>query len=53
MLRAHCPRHQRDVLVSTSQIEGVRHLEHVFLVDWHCTCGGRGTARIPRRGLTD
>ena len=48
MLRAHCPRHDRTVLVATSQIDGVDHTERAILVRWHCTCGTRGTTSFQR-----
>jgi hypothetical protein len=51
MLRGHCPRHGRTVLVSTSRIEGVDTVDGAHLVRWRCTCGARSITRVDRRSL--
>jgi hypothetical protein len=48
MLRAHCPRHGRTVLVATSQIDGIDHTNSTLVVRWHCTCGTPGSTHFPR-----
>jgi hypothetical protein len=49
MLSAHCPRHGRNVLLTTSQIRGVESTERGHLVRWTCTCGTRGSTVLPGR----
>jgi hypothetical protein len=48
MLSAHCPGHQRTVLVVTSQIDGIDQSDDALIVRWHCTCGTPGTTHFPR-----
>jgi hypothetical protein len=49
MLSAHCPRHGRQVLVTTGQIDGIDNTDRGIVVRWSCTCGERGTSRFPHR----
>ncbi len=49
MLRAHCPRHGRTVLVPSSGIDGIDNTSSGIVVRWHCTCGERGATRIANR----
>jgi len=49
MLSAHCPQHGRTVLIPTSRIDSIVNGEQAFTVRWRCSCGERGTSRIPRR----
>ncbi|MDP1820526.1 MAG: hypothetical protein Q8K58_11645 [Acidimicrobiales bacterium] len=49
MLRAHCPRHGRPVLLPTAYIDGIDNSERAIVVRWHCTCGESGSTRFPRR----
>ena len=51
MLSAHCPRHGRNVLVTTSRIDAIDNTERAIVVRWHCTCGHQGTSRFARRTL--
>ncbi len=52
MLSAHCPRHGRQVLVTTGQIDGIDNTDRGIVVRWSCTCGERGTTRFPQRRST-
>jgi hypothetical protein len=49
MLRAHCPRHGRDVVLTAAQIHGIESARDGHLVRWTCTCGTRGTTTLPPR----
>ena len=49
MLRAHCPSHERDVLIPTSRIRGIDNHDHAMVVRWRCSCGTSGTTAFPRR----
>jgi hypothetical protein len=49
MLRAHCHRHGRTVLVPTSQIEGIATDAAGHDVRWRCSCGAHQTTRVERR----
>ena len=49
MLRAHCPRHGRAVLVPSSGIDCIENTSSGIVVRWHCTCGERGATRIANR----
>lgn len=54
MLSAHCPRHDRTVLVPTSAIDGIDNTAAGIVVRWHCTCGETGTTRFsPRQRVQD
>lgn len=49
MLSAHCPRHGRTVLVTTSAIDRIENTPDGIVVRWHCTCGEAGATRFPAR----
>lgn len=49
MISGHCPRHGRQVLVTTSAIEAIDNTPSGFVVRWHCTCGERSSTLVPRR----
>ncbi len=49
MLSAHCLRHARTILVSSSEIQRIDNTEAGIVVHWRCTCGEPGQTRYPRR----
>lgn len=42
MFTVFCPRHDADVLIWPSMIDGVRNTRAGIEVDYHCTCGNSG-----------
>jgi hypothetical protein len=53
MFSIYCPRHGREVLLSTRNIEALERTPLGVRVMWRCTCDTRGTKLIGRRGARD
>lgn len=52
MFTVFCPRHDADVLIWPSMIDGVRNTSAGIEVAYHCTCGHSGTWVTGRGALS-